>query len=80
MKAEAHTPVTEAAEHLAELRARARAIMANRFLTTAGRVAMLRENELALMAALRHWRALSGIAPMCSSVPSTARVGRYRAW
>lgn len=80
MAADEHSPVSVAAADLAALRARARAIMGNRFLTTAGRVAMLRSNEAELIAALRRWRVLSGIAPMCSSVPSTARVGTYRRW
>jgi hypothetical protein len=41
---------------------------------------MLRENEFAMRAALRHWRELSGVAPVCATGPSTAKVGRYRAW
>jgi hypothetical protein len=80
MATDEHSPVSVAAADLAELRARARAIMSNRFLTAASRVAMLRENETALRAALRHWRELTGIAPVCPSTASTSRVGRYRAW
>ena len=69
-----------AAAELAELRARARAIMSCRYLTPTARVSMLRDHEAAMVVALPRWRALSGIAPMCSHVPSTARVGRHRAW
>jgi hypothetical protein len=75
-----HSPVSLAAAELADLRARARAIMTNRFLTPTARVAMLRDHEAAMVVALRRWRALSGIAPVSPSVPNTARGGRYRAW
>jgi hypothetical protein len=75
-----HSPVSLAAAELADLRARARAIMVNRFLTTSGRVAMLRDNEIALRAALGRWRVLSGISQAVPVVPNKARGGRYRAW
>jgi hypothetical protein len=76
-----HSPASIAAADLADLRTRARAIMGNRFLTTASRVAMLRENEIALRAALGRWRALSGIASVASDTRSvTAAKGRYAAW
>lgn len=78
--ADEHSPASVAASELAELRARARAITSSRFLTTAARVAMLRENDAAVLVALTRWRELASIAPMVSGAPSTARVGRYRAW
>ena len=80
MKAEEHAAVSVAAADLAAVRARARTIVACRFLTPAARVAMLREVQAELLAALRRWRALSGIAPIATGLPSTARIGRYRAW
>jgi hypothetical protein len=78
MKAEEHAAVSIAAAELAAVRARARAIVACRFLTPAARVAMLRVVEAELLTALRQWRALSGIAPIATDLPSTARIGPYR--
>lgn len=78
MAADEHDAVSVAAADLAELRARARAIITNRFLTPSARIAMLRSHEAAMTVALRRWRALSGIAPLSSEVPSTARLGPYR--
>jgi hypothetical protein len=72
-----HDPVSVAAADLAALRARARAIVGNRFITTAARVAMLRDNEAAIRTALTRWRTLSGILNAPPAVPNNKAGGRY---
>ena len=72
-------PLLTAAADLAELRARARAIIACKYLTAAGRVAMLRTHEAAMLVALRRWRPLAGIVP-AHATPNTSRGGRYKTW